>query len=54
MDKATWQYVRYYADGTVKDAVQVPTAVVGSDKRYVVAHHPDAVDGSRPMLSVSC
>ena len=38
---------RYYADGTVKDAVQVPaTAVVGSEyQRYVVADTiADAVD----------
>ena len=42
-----WYFVRYYADGTVKDAVQVPaTAAVGSEyQRYVVAGTiADAVD----------
>ena len=39
MDAATWQYVRYYADGTVKDAVEVPTADTQNWKNgYDVMH----------------
>ena len=39
MDAATWQYVRYYADGTVKDAEEVPTTDTTNWKNgYDVMH----------------